>query len=48
MRQKGLEPYLITCNANISACEKAKQLDEVLELLLEDAAQRPRATRDHV
>ena len=32
MRQKGLEPGVITCNAAFSACEKAKQSGKGLEL----------------
>ena len=33
MHQKALEPDVITCSAVISACEKAKQLEQALELL---------------
>ena len=35
MRQKSLEPNVITYNAAISACEKAKQAEKALELLEE-------------
>ena len=35
MRQKGLEPDVITSSAAISACEKTKQSQRALELLEE-------------
>ena len=35
MRQKGLEPNVVTYSAAVSACEKAKQPEKVVGLLEE-------------
>ena len=35
MKQRGIEPNVITCNTLISACEKVKRLDKASEIFAE-------------